>query len=269
MVLEQRQAGAGLNPTHPQQVTSEETILASIPSPMHGTEMPQQHAEVDTDSFQQDFDETDLNEQANQTATQPAIKKTDKTQGRHKPDFRNKGDEVAVQQSNVLRKPSPKIQDQEEQKQTNNGEACRTKPAMMTRAQLYAALPDKTGSDPRINPNKDKFFFGSALRIYGGTRWSELRKRAQNEIVAVTASNEFELEEDNERESKRKRPCEASIFDEKHNTLAEEDFDNSIAMENQTFDCQLSEINVYQGNWKASAPAFIVITNSLFTLDDY
>jgi hypothetical protein len=286
MVLEQRQTGAGLNPWQAQQNTSEEALVSSISKPMHRTETSLQNEEVDNDPFQQDIDETDANEQADQTAMQPetrcrifatltndvAIKMTDKIhERRHKTDSRNKGQENSVKQSNASKNPSPTIQDQEDasrQRQMGTGEACSKKPPMMTRAQIYAELPGSQIS--RINPNKGKFFFGSDVRIYGGTRWSELRKRAQNafvEEIEVTASNDFELEQDNEREPKRARSCRASTLEEGHNTQAENDFETSVTMdENKTY--QLSEVSVYKGNWKASEPAFIVITNALFTLDD-
>jgi hypothetical protein len=236
-------------------------IISEAASPKCETHMTTHDAEVDFDQFRPDFDQTVLNEELD---TKPAtnvkiLKKTDNFRGRYtdqdkeiyKPEFVNADHKRANKQSSA-----------ENVQGTNT--------PIMTRAELYAALSDKPQSlESRSNPLKGKFFFGSTLRLYGGSRWSELRKRAQSdniEEMATKGIDEFDSEEKIEKESKRARKQEALICSQHDATVFDDDSADFIqTVDNQSQCNQMSEIKGYQGNWKASEPAFIVITNSLFT----
>jgi hypothetical protein len=183
---------------------------------------------------------------------------------------------------------------------------------MMSRAQLYAALSDEPKPDgSRSNPLKGKFFFGSTLRLYGGSRWSELRRKSQDETVAgrVAISDDFEFDEEIEMKSKRAKTCDPARIDDDKAKLQDETVVREVATSDEFEFHEESDIKFnraksyepaiidkdktklatkalgkfvdllrkkppyqhvelikgYQGNWKASQPAFIVITNPLFT----
>lgn len=276
MVLESRQTESGRTSwcQHP---TAANGIISATMSPEQGIEISNRIAAVHAEQLEHHYDQTDLSaedEKAVQSVTQcqlsfnesnnQAINKLENIQGRRTTDFKNKGNEICKVDTKIM-KPNPKQRHQEhvlhhQQSTTTDNQGTRL--PMMTRAEIYAALSENTGSHgSRINPVKGKFFFGSSLRLYGGSRWSELRKRAQNEIVENTdamASEEFEFEEADAKESKRARTQETT-FEENN-----KEFDDLIA-EEETLRDQIIEVKGYQGNWKASQPAFIVITNSLFT----
>lgn len=227
--------------------------------------MTTQNVELDFDQFRQDFDQTVLNEEL---ATKPAtnmkiIKKTDNFRGRY------------TDQDKEKSKPDKFVNADHKgvDKQSSAEKVQGTKTPIMTRAQLYAALSDKPQSlESRSNPLKGKFFFGSTLRLYGGSRWSELRKRAQNENIeemdakGIDEFDEFDSEAKIEKESKRARKQETSTCSQHDATVFDDDSADFIqTVDNQTLCNQMIEVKGYQGNWKASEPAFIVITNSLFT----
>lgn len=266
MVLESRQTIAGQNALQQQQIASQEIISGTKCSeaelgvspppagPKHGIIISPKIASDQAEEFQH-FDQTYSNAE-DEPEMQPV------TQCQLLSIMTN-----AVDTKNFM-KPNPKKQDQEHilgQRQVITDVAQGTKPPMMTRAEIYAVLSENPEShQKRMNPLKGKFFFGSSLRLYGGSRWSKLRKRAQNQSVEDTnavASKQFDLEEDdNEKEYKRSRLQEPTFCEENNETMADGEFNAS-----QRLHSEISAVQGYQGNWKATQPAFIVITNSLFT----
>jgi hypothetical protein len=237
-------------------------IISEAASPKCETHMTTHDVEVDFDQFRPDFDQTVLNEELD---TKPAtnvkiLKKTDNFRGRY------------TDQDKEIYKPDKFVNADHKRanKQSSAEKVQGTNTPIMTRAELYAALSDKPQSlESRSNPLKGKFFFGSTLRLYGGSRWSELRKRAQSdniEEMATKGIDEFDSEEKIEKESKRARKQEALTCSQHDATAFDDDSADFIqTVDNQSQCNQMSEIKGYQGNWKASEPAFIVITNSLFT----
>lgn len=274
MVLESRQACAGENASNYNE-TSKET-RPELAAPKQMTEESHQYGLVDVDQFQQASHMTEMYE-TDELVVRPetkneAIKTTSSDKERRKRNFANKSKEVSPIEE-FMPKPRHKVNKQDcvdEQKKSSDGEEHGPKSLMMSRAQLYAALADKPEQDGRrINPNKGKFFFGSTLRLYGGSRWSELRKKVQDEQVKETVSTcqEFELEENCEHEFKRVRfGCEPQILEEDTKKIDEEELGKFITVveKNKSQHEHISDIKRYQGNWKASGPAFIIITNALF-----
>ena len=283
MVLESRQTYTGENASNNPEQASTETVLAA---PKQIAELSQQKEVAEVNQFQQDYQTTEFDE-ADEQVMQPetkiqklftmtndeTIKTASSVKRKRKVIFTNDNKEVSDIDELVL-KPHNKANKQNsvhEQKQTGDVEERCPKPLMMSRAQLYAALSDKPESDgPRINPNKGKFFFGSTLRLYGGCRWSELRQKAKGEDAEemVDTCQEFKLEEDKEPKSKRAKYYEPPIMADDTTILAEEALCEFITeVEKKAPHQQISAIKRYDGNWKASGPAFIVITNALFMVD--
>ena len=266
MVLESRQPYTGENASNNPEQASTETVLAA---PKQITELSQQKEVAEVNQFQQDYQTTEFYEADEQVT----IKTASSVKRKRKVIFTSDNKEVSDIDELVL-KPHNKANKQNsvhEQKHTGDVEERCPKPLMMSRAQLYAALSDKPESDgPRINPNKGKFFFGSTLRLYGGCRWSELRQKAKGEDAEemVDTCQEFKLEEDKEPKSKRAKYYEPPIMADDTTILAEEALCEFITeVEKKAPHQQISAIKRYEGNWKASGPAFIVITNALFMVD--
>jgi hypothetical protein len=280
MVLESRQTHTGENVSNYREHASNEPFSVLEASKLK-TEWPHQNT-TDIDRFQKDVeptesygeDEMDMQPKT-KSQTLPAktnseaIKTTSGVKERRKKDFTKESKQI----SNIDEFPPRKHQKMAEQdcaaeqRQMGDGQ----KPLMMSRAQLYAALsnePEQVGR--RMNPNKGKFFFGSTIRLYGGSRWSELRQKAQGEHAneTVTTCQEFELDDDIEQESKKVKNHEPPIADDDTSAPAEERIGSFITMVENLTPCQQSSVmKGYQGNWKATVPAFIVITNALFTVD--
>ena len=259
MVLESRQTIAGQNSLQQQQIASQE-IISGTKSPKHGIIISHKIASDQAEEFQH-FDQTYSNAE-DEPEMQPV------TQCQLLSNMTN-----AVDTKNFM-KPNPKKQDQEHtlgQRQAITEDDQGTKPPMMTRAEIYAVLSENLEShEKRMNPLKGKFFFGSSLRLYGGSRWSKLRKRAQNQSVEDTyavAGKQFDLEEeDNQKEYKRSRVQEPNFCEENTEEMADGEFNDTISADDtQRLHSEISAVQGYQGNWKATQPAFIVITNSLFT----
>jgi hypothetical protein len=265
IVLESRQPFSGNNSSHHQQTAStndSKKIISEVASPKYETEVTNQNVEVDFDQFREDFDQTVLDEELpmNPVTNVERIKKTNNFRGRY------------TNEDKEMSKPD-KFIDEDHKAAERQGSAEKVqgmKTPIMTRAELYAALSDKPQSlESRSHPIKGKFFFGSTLRLYGGSRWSELRKRAQTENIEEKAANgieEFDSKENLEKESKRARKQKLSTCGQHDATVFDDESADFVqTVENQTPCNQISEVTGYQGNWKASEPAFIVITNSLFT----
>jgi hypothetical protein len=285
MVLESRQIHAGENPPNDQGHASKQK-KAALTEPKQMAELSHQNGVVEDDQFQQDLQSTELYE-PDELVMQPEMKcqkpstvtnyKTIKAlsdvEGRRERDFINESKEISNTEE-FQQKPNNKVKQThcpKEQKQGGTCEGNGSKPLTMTRAQLYAALSETPEQDGRrANPNKGKFFFGSTLRLYGGSRWSELRKKAHDELAEKTVATcqEFELEEDISHKPKRAKCDEPSILGYDTTTIADEEPSMfTTLLENQSPHQQISGTKGYEGNWKASGPAFIVVTNALFTLD--
>jgi hypothetical protein len=283
MVLESRQTYTGENASNYSEQTSTETVLAA---PKQMAELSRQKEMAEVNCFQQDYQMTEFYE-ADEQVIQPdtkiqklstmtndeTIKTASSVKRKRKVIFTNDNKEVSDFDELGL-KPHNKANKQDsvhEQKQTGDAEERCPKPLMMSRAQLYAALSDKPEPDePRINPNKGKFFFGSTLRLYGGCRWSELRQKAKSEDFEgmVDTRQEFKLAGDNEPKSKWAKYYEPPNMDDDTTILAYEEPCKFITgVEKQAQHQNISAIKRYDGNWKASGPAFIVITNALFMVD--
>jgi hypothetical protein len=285
MVLESRQIYAGENPPNDQRYASTEkkSVLAE---PKQMAELSHQNGVVEDDQFQQDLQTTELYEldelvmqpemtcQKSSTVTNyETIKTPSGVKGRRERDFTNESKEISNTEK-FQPKPNNKVKQTnclKEQKQGGTGEENGSTPITMTRAQLYAALSETPEQDGRrANPNKGKFFFGSTLRLYGGSRWSELRKKVQDELAEETVANcqEFELEEDISHKPKRVKCDEPSMLEYDTTTIAGEEPSMFITLvEKQSPHQHISRTKRYEGNWKASGPAFIAVTNALFTLD--
>lgn len=285
MVLESRQIYAGENaPIDQVQASKEKKSVLTEPKQM--AELSDQNGVAEDDQFQQDLQTTEFYE-PDELVMQPETKRqissartnyeTIKTpsgvKGRRERDSTNESKE----NSNIEEfqtKPNNKVKQTNCQKEVNQGgtaEENSSKPIAMTRAQLYAALSETPEQDVRrTNPKKGKFFFGSTLRLYGGSRWSELRKKAHDELdeETVATCREFEFEEDISHKPKRAKCNEPPMNDCDTTTIAEEEPSTFITLvEKQYPHQQISGTKGYEGNWKASGPAFIVVTNALFTLD--
>jgi hypothetical protein len=286
MVLESRQACAEGAASKHQERASHETI-PELADPMQMTEQLHLNAVADDSQFQQDpstCETCEKDEQVTQPETKSqktcklaineAIKPTFGVKKRRKVEFAKESKEFSNTDTSMP-KLDRKVKDQDcvyEKRQTGDGDVRAAKPPMMSRAQLYTALCDKPEEEGRrINPNKGKFFFGSTLRLYGGSRWSELRKKAQGEQTEelVSTSQEFKLETNTVHESKRVRfVYELPDADDGSTTLAEEQLGKFTAeLKKQALHPEISVNKRYEGNWKASGPAFIVITNELFTVN--